>query len=113
MPQRVRRFRSRDQGHEPATLVWTTRLLQCNNVGMRRIKFTQAARKRRIGKAHVLAAMNNAGEPVRVPAEGELDERLVWIGEDDRGVTLEVIAVEQPDYLLVIHVMPYAYRRNR
>ena len=25
---------------------------------------------------------------------------------------LEVIAVEQPDHLLVIHVTPYAYRRN-
>ncbi|MHB2023945.1 MAG: hypothetical protein ACYCO3_11535 [Mycobacteriales bacterium] len=79
---------------------------------MRRVKFTQSARKRRIGKAHVLAAMNDAGEPIRLPAEGGLDERLVWIGQDDRGVVLEVIAVEQADYVLIIHVMHYAYRRR-
>lgn len=80
---------------------------------MRRVKFTQSARKRRIGKAHVLAAMNDAGEPTVVAgAEGE-DDRLLWIGVDDRGVELEVIGVDLPDYLLVMHVMPYAYRRNR
>ncbi len=84
----------------------------CNNGRVRRVKFTQSARKRRIGKAHVLAAMADAGEPIRLPADAELDERLVWIGRDDRGVMLEVIAVEQPDYLLVIHVMPYSYRRR-
>jgi hypothetical protein len=61
----------------------------------------------------VLAAMTDAGDPVRLSAEEGLDERLVWIGQDDRGVVLEVIAVEQPDYLLMIHVMPYSYRRRR
>lgn len=60
----------------------------------------------------MLSAMENAGEPVRLPSEEGLDERIVWVGKDDRGVTLEVIAVEQPDYLLIIHVMPYAYRRR-
>lgn len=52
------------------------------------------------------------GEPEGFPAEGDLDERLLWIGEDDRGVALEIIGVEQPDYLLIIHVMPYSYRRK-
>ncbi len=47
-----------------------------------------------------------------IPADGDLDERLLFIGRDDRGVELEVIAIQLPDYLLVIHVMPYAYRRN-
>lgn len=79
---------------------------------MRRVKLTQAARRRRIGKAHIVAAMNNAGEPARIAAEGDLDERLVWIGVDDRGIVLEVIGVEQPDYVLIIHVMPYEYRRR-
>lgn len=79
---------------------------------MRRVKFTQSARKHRIGKAHVLAAMDAAGEPEVIPAEGDLDERLLWIGEDDRGVELEVIGIDLPDYLLIIHVMPTAYRRR-
>lgn len=79
---------------------------------MQKVKLTQAARKRRIGKAHIIAAMNQAGEPRRFPAEGDLDERLLWIGEDDRGVVLEIIGIELPDYLLIVHVMPSAYRRK-
>lgn len=61
----------------------------------------------------MLAAMEAAGEPERVPADGDLDDRLLWVGPDDRGIVLEVITVELPDYLLVIHAMPVAFRRNR
>lgn len=49
-------------------------------------------------------------EPTLVPADKYADDQLVWIGEDDRGVELEVVAVEKPDCLLVIHVMPSNYR---
>jgi hypothetical protein len=34
----------------------------------------------------------------------------VWVGPDDRGVVPEVIAVDLPDHLLVIHAMPLAFR---
>lgn len=79
-----------------------------------RVRFAQAARKHRIGKAHALAAMENAGNPKIVPAsDGESDDRLVFVGVDDRGVELEVIAVQLADYLFVIHVMPTQYRRSR
>lgn len=61
----------------------------------------------------MLAAMEAAGEPERVPADGDLDDRLLWVGPDDRGIVLEVLAVDLPDYLLVIHAMPVALRRNR
>jgi len=75
------------------------------------IRFARTARRHRIGKAHALAAMNNAGNPIRIPAlSDDLSDQLVWIGSDDRGVQLEVIAVERPDCLLVIHVMPTAFR---
>lgn len=57
--------------------------------------------------------MEAAGEPERVPPDGDLDDRLLWVGPDDRGIVLEVIAVELPDYLLVIHAMPVALRRDR
>jgi hypothetical protein len=50
--------------------------------------------------------------PSRTGSGGKAD-RLAWIGEDDRGVELEVIAVDLPEHLLVIHVMPTALRRNR
>ena len=80
---------------------------------MRAVRFTQSARKHRLGRAHVLAAMEAAGEPERVPADGDIDDRLLWVGPDDRGIILEVMAVDLPDYLLVIHAMPVALRRNR
>ncbi len=86
--------------------------MQCNNDSVRKVRFTQSARKHRIGKAHALAAMEAAGEPDVVPAVEGLDQRLVWVGPDDRGVVLEVIGVDLPDYLLIIHVMPVALRRN-
>lgn len=57
--------------------------------------------------------MEAAGEPERVAADGDLDDRLLWVGPDDRGIVLEVVAVDLPDYLLVIHAMPVALRRNQ
>jgi hypothetical protein len=79
-----------------------------------RVRFAQAARRHRLGKAHILAAMEEAGDPKIIPAvEGQADDRLLFIGLDDRGVELEVIAVQLPDYLFVIHAMPTHYRRSR
>lgn len=48
-----------------------------------------------------------------MPSPGDAADRLLWIGEDDRGVLLQFIGVELSDRLLIIHVMPFAYRRNR
>lgn len=50
-------------------------------------------------------------EPVRVPATPSLDARLVWIGSDDRGVELEIVALDLPDEIVVIHVMPTEFER--
>ncbi len=54
-------------------------------------------------------AMRNAGVPMVVP---ETDQ-LLYVGEDDRGVELEVIAVpddRNPGGLTVIHAMPTSFR---
>jgi hypothetical protein len=40
-------------------------------------------------------------------------EILTWIGGDERGRELEIVALDRPDCLLVIHVMPTQYRRNK
>jgi hypothetical protein len=45
-------------------------------------------------------------QPVVVPANRYPDEQYVWIGLDDHGLELEVVAVLKPDCLMVIHVMP-------
>lgn len=50
-------------------------------------------------------------EPQRVPATQIADARLVWIGPDDRGVELEIVALDLDDAVVVIHVMPTGLRR--
>ena len=66
---------------------------------------TRSARKHKIGNAHILAAMQNAGEPVLIPGM----DQLLYVGQDDRGIELLVIAVpdnRKPGGLAVIHAMP-------
>ena len=41
---------------------------------------------------------------------GRKDAR-VWIGEDDRGIELEIVALNLPEAIVVIHVMPTDLRR--
>ena len=82
-----------------------------HNIEPVEIRFTQSARKHRIGKARALYVIENY-QPMEVhdPKTGE--QNLRWIGIDDRGLELEIIAVVTPKYLLVIHVMPYRFRRK-
>ena len=49
--------------------------------------------------------------PQRVAATATADARLVWIGEDDRGIELEIVALDLDDAVVVIHVMLTAMRR--
>ena len=74
-----------------------------------RIRFTQSARRRRIGRAQYVM---DTVEPTIIPADEADRERRVWVGPDDRGLQLEIVAIVEPDYLLVIHVTPYRYRRR-
>lgn len=50
-------------------------------------------------------------DPVQIPATPTLDARLAWVGEDDRGIELEIVALDLPDAIVVIHVMPMELRR--
>ena len=77
-----------------------------------RIKFTQASRKHRIGKTRVLFVMENYSPSL---LEGNLDyiERYVWIGKDDRGLELEVVALILEEYLLITHVTPTDLRKGK
>lgn len=56
-------------------------------------------------------AVINSVEPVRVAATATHDARLVWIGEDDRGIELEIVALDRGEDIVVIHVMPTGLRR--
>ena len=73
-------------------------------------RFTQSARKHRIGKARAKYVIRNC-EPILVKSKAGMEERRIWVGKDDRGLELEIVAVAVKDYLLVIHVMPTVFRR--
>jgi hypothetical protein len=47
-----------------------------------------------------------------IEADDVTSARLLWIGPDDRGLRLEIVAIQERDYLLVIHVMPHHFRRS-
>lgn len=40
------------------------------------------------------------------------EEALRYVGTDERGRELEIVAVIYPEYLFVIHVMPTIYRKE-
>ena len=75
------------------------------------IRFSQAARKHRIGKAHAFHVMVTA--PVieeTDPKSGDL--ALIWTGPDSRGVELTIVAVEKEHCFIVTHVQPTDRRRK-
>ena len=55
----------------------------------------------------------NTTTPITVPTDEHLPDRLIWIGQDDRRLELEVVGLVELDYLLIIYVMPYEFRRRR
>lgn len=81
----------------------------CHTVGAA-IRITRSARKHRVGAARIRKAMAAAGVPAML--EGG---KLVYIGDDGRGVELEVVAIpddKHPGELAVIHAMPTHYRKD-
>jgi hypothetical protein len=74
------------------------------------VRFTRGSRKHRIGRERVWQLM--ASWPAtEIPASVATDRAWLWIGTDDRGLRLEIIAIETPEIYLVIHVMPTDYRK--
>lgn len=74
------------------------------------LRFTQSARKHRIGRGHVAFVLRTY-EPVATETKRG-DAALVWIGSDETGRELEIVGVEVGGYLLIIHVFPTALRRK-
>jgi hypothetical protein len=61
-------------------------------------------------QCHILAAMRNAGRPTVI------GDRLVYVGEDDRGVELVVITVpddKRSGGVAVIHAIPFEWHTWR
>lgn len=77
----------------------------------RTVRWYRSARRHRIGKAHAKFVIDSV-VPDHVPATATADPRLVWIGEDDRGIELEIVALDLDDAIVVVHVIPTALRRR-
>jgi hypothetical protein len=74
-------------------------------------RFTRGRRKHRIGRAHARFVIETYEPTIgRISESGDVE--LLWIGQDERGRELEIVAIEKPDYVLVVHVMPSHYRRK-
>ena len=74
-----------------------------------RIVFTTASKRHKIARTHARYVMATCTPTPVVSNRGEAG--WLYVGPDERGVELEVIAVElRSGDLLVIHVMPTALR---
>lgn len=80
-----------------------------DTLDMTGIRVVRSGRRHKIGVAHIVAVMN-AVDPIRI------GDQMLFIGLDDRGIELEIIAVPDdcnPETLAVIHAMPTEFRRGQ
>ena len=75
-----------------------------------RLEFTKSARKHKIGKQRVREVI--ATSTPTMFFEGGVS-KLRWVGKDRRGLELEILALEEGEVWLVIHVMPLNFRRRK
>ena len=75
-----------------------------------KIEFTKSARKHKIGKQRVREVI--ATSTPTMFFEGGVS-KLRWVGRDRRGLELEILALEEGEVWLVIHVMPINFRRRK
>lgn len=79
-----------------------------------RMKLTQSARKHRIGAARIAHVVITSQPSVGIRPSGETE--YCWIGDDDRGLELEIIGVivetDGEQMMVIIHAMPTLMRRK-
>jgi hypothetical protein len=79
------------------------------NYGVKPYRFTRSSRRHRIGRTSVRHVIEHTDPNVAT------DKRTgattyAWIGPDERGRELEVVGIDRPDCVLIVHVMPTHYR---
>lgn len=80
---------------------------------MKEVRIIRSARKHVRSRESILEALNNAGEPIKTePGKAPGETALTFIGPDSTGKEIEVVAIDQPQWLLVIHAMPADWRKR-
>jgi hypothetical protein len=82
------------------------------------LKWTRAATKHRISRGRSRYVIDHCGlrfeQDPPADAPENASTRLVFLGDDDEGTALEVMAIElEDDALLVIHAMPLRDRYRK
>lgn len=78
---------------------------------MVRLRFARSATRHRVARARIQYVIEHCGlrfeQPAPAGSPSESTARLVYLGDDEAGIALEVMAVElASDDLLAIHAMP-------
>jgi hypothetical protein len=73
-----------------------------------KLRWARSATKHRISRQRSTYVIEHAGMRFRIsPEADQVDERLLYLGDDEDGTAIEVMAVELEDGdLFVIHAMP-------
>ena len=81
------------------------------------VRFARSARKHRVSRASTLYVIEHCGLRFREPSRASsrwLDDRLVYLGDDESGAALEIMTIElENGDLLVIHAMPLRKRYQK
>jgi hypothetical protein len=75
---------------------------------MTSFRVVRSGRRHKVAVSHINYVIQTV-DPVHV------GDQLLFVGPDDRGVELEIIAVpdnQKPETLAVIHAMPTSFRRR-
>lgn len=75
------------------------------------VRIVSGARKHGLSRRRIEQALESHTSADTVSSE-TTDPKIRFIGADERGEEIEVVAVVLPGLLLIIHAMPTRYRRT-
>jgi hypothetical protein len=75
------------------------------------VRIISGARKHGISRRRIEQALMSQTEAEAIGTE-TTDPKIRFVGRDERGEEIEMVAVVLPGLLLIIHAMPTRYRRK-
>lgn len=80
-------------------------------MGRLTVRIVSGARKHGISRRRIEQALSSQTEALATRTE-TTDPKIRFVGRDERGEEIEIVAVVLPGLLLIIHAMPTRYRRE-